>query len=209
MLLEIRSNDAASNKDKKEAMEKHLLKLFLELYVLNDKIDTWTEEKFSDNPPRLIRLQMINSYLQALEITATHSEFIEGLFITDSQLCKWDDFKIKMEKRLPFSEVQSNSSFSMKVSDMQSSFKCLMNYRLNAALLLSSNDVVYAASGEFKTVLSLMNNINRKLSKELKKIDLLLAFCMNPNGIIYTKEELKRKYNFPKANLMDVDLEWM
>jgi hypothetical protein len=190
-------------------MEKQLLALFLELYVLNDKIDTWSIEKFRDNPPSLYRLQMINSYMQALEIKGTYLEFIQGAFITNIQLDKWGDFKIKIKKMLPANQEYLDSRLPMKVSDISSIFQILMQYRLNAALLLSSNDGIYTASGEFRTFVNLMNNINRKLFRDLKKIDMVLSFCINPNEIIYTKKELKSKYNFPNVNIMDVDIEWM
>jgi hypothetical protein len=80
---------------------------------------------------------------------------------------------------------------------------------LYAKQLLSSNDGIYAASGEFRAFLELMNAPSRKLIEELKKIDVVLLFCINPTGIYYSKEELINNFGFPDVNINEVDVDFM
>lgn len=190
-------------------MEKELLTLFLELYALNNKPETWSLEKFADNPPRLYRLQMINSLKKALQINCTNMEFIIGEFICEAQLNKWTEFKKNFQKYLPVKDKYNNPKYPTQVADIKCIFQGLMDYRLNAQILLSTNDCIYAATGDFGLFVNLMNNSSRKLYRDLKKIDAGLLFCINPNAFFYTKKELINNFGFPKVNLMDVDIESM
>lgn len=49
-------------------MEKIFLKTLAELYDLEKDHTTWSIEKFEDNPPRLVRFQIIQSLSTALEL---------------------------------------------------------------------------------------------------------------------------------------------
>jgi hypothetical protein len=190
-------------------MEKQLLTLFLELYALHNKPETWSLEKFADNPPRLYRLQIINSLKKALQINCTNLEFIRGEFISEAQLNKWAEFKESFQKHLPLKKKYNDPKYPTQVEDIKCIFQGLMDYRLNAQILLSTNDCIYATSGDYGAFVNLMNTTSRKLYRELKKIDAGLLFCINPNALTYTKKELINNFGFPKVNIIDVDIESM
>jgi hypothetical protein len=190
-------------------LEKRLLFTFLTLYSFEKEVRFWSLENFKDNPPRLYRLQMIDSLMEALDIKSSYLEFTEGKFIAEIQLNKWGDFKKSIEKILPKEDEASRPMFEIKVNHIMANFRLLMYYRMNAERLISSTSGIYAASGEFRTFVKLMNNTSRKLYKELKKIDTILLFCINPNNIYYSEEELVNNFNFPDVNIIDVDMEWI
>jgi len=189
--------------------EKELLTIFLELYSMDNSPKNWSIEKFLDKPNRLYRLHMINSLMKAFNVECTYKEFIDGEFITDTQLNKWNDFKKNIEKTPLNKEEFNGSKLETKLTDIKLIYSCLINYRLNAQVLLTSNDLIYASSGEFGRFVNLMNNISKNLYKELQKIDAVLCFCINPLGISFSEQELINNYEFPKINILDIDMECM
>ena len=190
-------------------MEKQLLDTFLDLYTYEQKINSWSFDSFEEKMPSYYRLQIIDALMKALEINCSYSQFVEGKFITNVQYKQWGDFKKSIENIIPQVKEISPPSMSMDAFAIGMLFSTLMRYRLFAQQLLSSNDGIYAASGEFKTFLDLMNTPNRKLIEELKKIDTVLLFCINPTAISYTKEELIANFGFPEININDVDIDFM
>jgi len=147
--------------------------------------------------------------MKAFNVECTYKEFIDGEFITDTQLNKWNDFKKNIEKTPLNKEEFNGSKLETKLTDIKLIYSCLINYRLNAQVLLTSNDLIYASSGEFGRFVNLMNNISKNLYKELQKIDAVLCFCINPLGISFSEQELINNYEFPKINILDIDMECM
>jgi hypothetical protein len=190
-------------------MEKQLLDTFLELYTYEQNINSWSFDSFEEKTPRYYRLQIIDTLMKALEINCSYSQFCDGKFITNVQYKKWADFKKSNENRLPQDLGTIPPSMTMDAFAIGMLFRTLMRYRLYAKQLLSSNDGIYAASGEFRAFLELMNAPSRKLIEELKTIDAVLLFCINPTGISYTKEELIANFGFPEVNINDVDIDFM
>lgn len=190
-------------------MEKQLLDTFLDLYTYDTKIHEWSFEKFENYPSRSHRLQIITALMKALDINCSYSQFIEGKFITNVQYEKWADFKKSIENILPQVKESIPPGMQMDAFAIGMLFRTLMRYRLYAQQLLASNDGIYLASGEFRTFLDLMSEPNRKLIEELKKIDTVLLFCINPTAISYTKEELIANFGFPDVNINEVDVDWM
>lgn len=188
-------------------MEKKLLKTFIDLYNYDSEIETWSLEKFKENPPRLYRLQIINALMNALEIHCSYINFKNGCFISDIQAERWDNFK---ESNKFLSKIKSKSNIATKKSSEISAIFCsLLHYRLLAQKIVTCNDNIYAASAEFNLFSKLMNNPNKLLIKDLKKIEKVLQFCINPKKIKCNKSKLIDIYNFPDVDLNEIDLEWM
>ena len=190
-------------------MEKQLLEAFLDLFTYENNINSWSFDTFEENTPRYYRLKIIDSLMKALEINCSYIQFSHGSFISNMHSEKWADFKKSIENILP--QVMAIKLPSMRIDTFEISilYRTLMRYRLFAQQLLSSNDGIYAFSEEFRAFVELMNIPSRQLIEELKKIDTVLFFCINPNAISYTQEELISQFAFPEINLRDVDIEWM
>ena len=190
-------------------MEKELLDTFLDLYTYDQKISSWSLDSFEEGTPRFYRLQIIDSLMKALELNCSYSQFSNGEFVTIIHYKKWADFKKSIENIIPEVKKSMPPSMTMDAFAIGMLFRTLMRYRMHAARLLSSNNGIYAASGEFRIFLELMNEPNRKLIEELKKIDAVLLFCINPTDIYYTKEELINNFGFPDVNINEVDVDFM
>lgn len=190
-------------------LEKQLLDTFLDLYNYEKNIDSWSFDSFEEKTPRYYRLQIIDALMKALEINFSYSQLSHGAFISNIHSKKWADFKKSIENILPQDMGNIDPSMRMDAFAIGTLFRTLMRYRLFAQQLLSSNDGIYASSGEFRVFLELMNTPNQQLIEELKKIDAVLLFCINPTAISYTQEELISQFSLPDVNLRDVDIEWM
>ena len=190
-------------------MEKQLLDLFLDLYTYDSKIETWSFEKFENNPPRHTRLQMITAVMKALNITCGYSDFKYGFFISKTQFVKWKEFKESIIDQLDAKTYARSMKDALDPLDIQSIFRTFMQYRLNAEPLLGVFDGIYAANEEFRSFIKLIEIPNSHLKENLKNIEHVLHFCINPTGINYTQEELISQFGFPDVNLRDLDIEWM
>lgn len=190
-------------------MEQLLLKHFLELYLMNKETGTWSLEKFTDNPPRLYRLQMIDSLFAALDIKCSYDEFKYGEFITEERMLRWEDIKNIV---LDYSELAMNNvHFDEKFfkGELQSVFDELMEYRLRLHGLLNIANGVIAASGLFLMSLNILNEINQKIIGEFEIVDKILCYIINPLGIQYLVEELQIKFGYPLIDIEEVDLDWI
>ena len=189
-------------------MEKELLQRFLELYTLSDDITKWSVANFKNNPPRLHRLQRIDSLMQALEINGSYQELQYGEFLYEegrqdlAELVKrvqenygtaFDDIKIEEE-----TDYYSQFMFEM-----------LLRYRIKLHQLVNVKSSVLEAFGMNFIPLKIMSDIDTKLIKEAEGIDNILYYLLNPEGIRYTTAELKTKFHYPEVDLDEIDLEWI
>jgi hypothetical protein len=186
-------------------MEKQLLDTFLDLYTYDTKIHEWSFEKFENFPSRFHRLQMITALMKALEINCSYSEFKEGRFISKVQFNKWKDFKESIIDQLDAKAYTRSLKENLHPFDIQSIFRTFMQYRLNAQKLLGVFDGIYAANEEFRAFIKLIEIPNIHLKEELKNIEHVLLFCINPNEIQYTQEELIIQFGFPAVDLRQID----
>jgi hypothetical protein len=190
-------------------MDKLFWQLFFELYAFEPNLKNWEEERLIDEPIKLYRLQMLKSLLRAFSIEVNINDFLKGIHINQMHVARWSDFKLrklsKVKSQLRSLETQEITS----TEELQSIFQSAIAYRMQAQLLFSSNDHIYAASGNFLFYLRAMNHINKKLNNELSMLNDYLIFCLNPNQLKLKKRELMKNYNFPKVNLLDLDLDAM
>ena len=66
--------------EKEGPIKQQLLIAFLDLLSFEKKVNNWSEEKFSENPPRLYRLKIINALMKALQIKCSYADFLNGEF---------------------------------------------------------------------------------------------------------------------------------
>lgn len=189
-------------------MEKLLLEMFFELYSLDNKFENWSLKEFQNNPPRLCRLQMINSLFLALNINCSYCDFMMGKFIKDDSLYDWNEIKNiitkKYKKGLEYVHFHGEESSY----ELQIIFEELFDYRLLFEKLISKKRGVLAASGVHRIPSNLMNEIDRKMTKEFAGIEHILAYLINPKGVQYSEEELNLKFSYPIVDLFELDMDW-
>ena len=190
-------------------MEKQLLDTFLDLYTYDTKIHEWSFEKFENYPSRSHRLQIITALMKALDVNCSYSDFKDGRFISKVHYNKWKDFKESIIDQLDAKAYTRSLKENSHPFDIQSIFRTFMQYRLNAQKLLGIFDGIYAANDEFMAFVKLIEIPNIHLKEDLKNIEQVLLFCINPTTISYTKEELIANFGFPDVNINEVDVDWM
>ena len=188
-------------------MEKQLLDTFLDLYTYDTKIQEWSFEKYENNPSRYYRLQMITALMKALDINCSYYDFTEGRFISKVQFSKWKEFKESILDQLDAKAYARSLKDNSHPFDIQSIFRTFMEYRLYSEKVLGIFDGMYLANDEFRAFANILNTSNSHLKQDLKNIEHVLHFCINPTRITYTKEELIKQFGFPEVDLRQIDID--
>lgn len=189
-------------------MEKILLDCLLEIYSYDREVELWSEQRFSKFPPRLYRLQMIDSLFKALNINCTYQEFLRGEFIDKDTVGQWVDFKNVIEKKLDLTFIDQSTPKILTEFEQRYVFNFLMEYRLRMQDLLNVGSGVLCSFGVFLIPTYLSKNINRKIIKEFAIIDKILCYLINPQKINHPKEILVEYFDFPDVDLDAIDLEY-
>lgn len=189
-------------------MEKELLQRFLELGTLSVDISKWSVANFKNNPPRLHRLQMIDSLMKALEINGSYEELQYGEFLYEEGRQDLAELVKRLQENYgaAFDDItieQETDYYSQFI------FEMLLRYRIRLHQLVNVKACVLEAFGMNYIPLKIMSDIDTKLIKEAEGIDNILYYLLNPKGIRYTIAELKTKFHYPEVDLDEIDLEWI
>lgn len=188
-------------------MTNQLLTSFLELYTLSNNIGKWSKDNFTNNPPRLYRLQAIEALMKALQINCSYQEFQYGEFLLGQNQLVQSELITKIKKSYPIL-FQTINTEEKKQIDGQFMFEILFSYRMQLQKLTSVKDSVLEYSENNRYSILIIDTINNKLQSDIKAIDNILEYLINPNQINITKQELIEKYNYPVGDLDDIDSEW-
>ena len=137
-----------------------LLTSFLELYTLSNNIGKWSKDNFTNNPPRLYRLQAIEALMKALQINCSYQEFQYGEFLSGQNQLVQSELITKIKKSYPIL-FQTINTEEKKQIDGQFMFEILFSYRMQLQKLTSVKDSVleysenilrkkYLSTSEFK-----------------------------------------------------------
>jgi hypothetical protein len=189
-------------------MEKLLLLRFLELYSLDNKVETWSLKKFADNPPRLYRLQMIDSLMAALEIKCSYIEFMYGEFLYEDKRTDWQIFRkiVQDNYQTGFDFVQEEDSGS---ANFQFIFELLFKFQIRYYQLINTKSMIIEASGVSRIPVNIVNEIEIKIANEFLGNAKILYYILNPNGIFISEDDLKKNYHFPDVDLLQIDRDWI
>lgn len=185
---------------------------FLELQQIERDVARWSIESLSNNPPRYIRYQILQSLSSALGIKHfSFEQVIHGEFITQDYMEYWDRY-FELVKKLsgvnPKEFVQDDRPFdSRSFSSLKFNFTMLFNYRMLQYKMMHCMDGVLAASDYYITPLEILKKFNNRSENEAELLDQLLVFLLNPKGIMLSKAELEFKWGFPEEDLKEVDLD--
>lgn len=189
-------------------MEKILLTSFIDLYTLSNDTTKWSLANFAKNPPRLYRLQKIDSLMAALKINSSYQEFQYGEFLFEEGRQDLAGFKNRIEENYPsiFETIFLNNR---EDSDFQFVFEVLLRYRIKVQQLINVKTCVLEVSGINTIPLTIISDIDKKSQKDIAAIDNILYYLLNPTGINYTKEDLIIKFNYPDVDLAQIDKDWI
>ena len=195
-------------------MNTNFWELYFELKSLTNN-KPFAPEKWEENPPRLLRYQMLTSICSCLgvELQLIENEsipielnkdsicsFLEELILKTKQKQKANDFQFILDS------IKEDNKLSVNECYIYSQL-CKMRYNLHQITIQFGG--VIAASGLYVLPILLNNEIVRKTKADLEVIDKLLMLFINPQGKDLSKEKLIRDFNFPVEDLNSVDLDYI
>ena len=181
-----------------------LLRGFLELLRLSPNLDTWTEERLANNPPRLFRLRQLVALSRAYRIAWDPNTFAEGGFIEPSHP-RYDALVLKLATELP-----AGATFREHVTrdQLRSCFEILFRYRRQVDALLAFNAGVFEASGLYLYAHQRAEKFNKRLEAYRSVIEDPLVAMISPEGTAFSRQRLVHDYDYPDVGLSTLDDDW-
>lgn len=182
-----------------QAISAHdLIRTFLDLQDLSPEVDKWSEEHFADNPPRLIRLRRLKALFRAFGISWGPESFKIGRFI-------------QHENPLysPLLERAAEARISVTASGLHNYFEILFNYLQTVQGLRSFSSGVICASGFTAYAHTTAWTVTKAVLESVKGVEDDLAFVIDPEGRTFTMEMLIAEFDYPDANLSEIDMDWL
>lgn len=195
----------------------NLLERIIEYVHMTDDESEWTFEEQKGNPPKFVRLQQIQSLMQAFvpELMASESmrksigNFFAGSFIVLRAMDVYSNMVGLMNHTIEGSRFSDTKSNKLDVFDLQNNYCNLMDYYLKLMNLLNHNHNEMKGSdpGMFSYIVT--NAISESIRAEAGCVSHLLSEFIDPGNHAYTEDELVDQFHYPCMDLLDVDMHWM
>jgi hypothetical protein len=179
-----------------------LLHGFLELRRLTPELGDWTEERLSDNPPRLFRLRQLIALFRGFGIPWDPPAFVEGRFI-DPEQPRYAALLSKLT-----AEMLQGSDRWGAAHQLPEFFAILYDYRERLEKVLSFSSGVLEASGLYLHAHHKAGELNRVIRDNIAIIDDNLAALISPEDATFSVEQLARDYAYPNVDLFEIDADW-
>jgi hypothetical protein len=180
-----------------------LLLGFLELRGFSPKLADWTEERLSDNPPRLIRLRRLIAMFRAFGLPWDPESFTEGRFI-DPRHPRYTTLLAKIAEELPVGSREWATDYQLP-----GFFQRLLDYRIRVDGVLSYSSGVLEASGLFLHAHRKVQELNQVVRDHVANIDNTLAALISPEDSSFSVGQLIRDYGYADVDLLQIDLDWV
>lgn len=210
-------------------MINNLLKILFELKSMQSDISTWEDNFVASNPPRKIRLDRIKSILKSLEITSIES-FFNFDFIVKDNYDKDRLIQIINEEREIVSGSEIDDYIKMLDHPISENRKGRLKIKahpggegLSKFLQKLGKDCLRLeeVNYQYKNIYSnyLTVDIPSYITISIHKENLesfgndsksmkILEYLINPKSIQYSIKELEERFNYPKEDLDEIDLDW-
>jgi hypothetical protein len=198
---------------------KYTVKDFLEKYyefkaMVPDYKD-WNHKNLNYNKPRLYRLKMLESLIQAFDIgTDLLQDFQNRNFLDRRTLSDFEPILKDIEKYALNDTYESKRyAAAIQRADRTRSFEMVIQNFMRFSeemrnILKFNSGVLEAGSLIFRYSIDktqkLLNNIDLK---ELNEIEELLCKVLDPKHKVFTQSELIKNFNFPDVDLDAIDIE--
>jgi len=185
---------------------RNLLYGFLDLKSMAPNPTVWSEENFSDNPPRLIRLRRLIALFRAYNIPWNLASFISGHFI-DIESMRYADLLDRITTDMQ-DYIKHDSD--TELMDIESGFATLLEYRQTVDRLLTF------FSGHLSWAFGLGGIIqyravefNKIIRNNVDILDDLICYFISPEGSSFSLEDMIHEHGYPDADLDEIDLDWL
>lgn len=185
-----------------------LVRQFVGLRDYTPDLESWSEEGFAANPPRLYRLRRLRALFAAYGIDWDPAWFAKGAFLESSNE-RYADVARQMEVRLMTAGIEPRSVSTLGVFQRQLSFKTLLLYREHVEKVLVYPDRILTAGGWISLAHKRIRELNRVLADHLPLVDDVLAALISSEGRRFELLEMVRDYGYPDVDLDEIDIDWI
>ena len=188
----------------------------------------WNLKSLKSNPPRQIRLRQIESLLTAFCTINTNKNllskaksiffdnhkitiksFLQGDFIKTRSIDEYSElihFVIDFVKNRV---GDADRKREIRIEELAFIFPILVDFKKQIRSMLTFNSGWLEASSDISLFsIYLTNSIAKELVGKYSELDYVIERVINPKGLVFTEEEMIDKYNFPKEDLNEVDIDF-
>ncbi len=201
-----------------------LLDKILEFVAMTPNENEWNYKSLSNNKPRQIRLQQINSLLKAFSLIENKNIFekttnyfnpdirleiksiLNGDFIRNRDI---EEFNELIDFAKQFLQKNNYSSDSpIRLHELSFIYPKMIDYKIKLREVIDFNSGWIETSGTFVIFhISLTDSISANLKSKYDDLDQVIEFFINPQKMTFTVNELIEKYNFPTDDLHQIDMD--
>lgn len=201
-----------------------LLDKIFEFIAMTPNEKEWNYKSLSNNKPRQIRLQQINSLLKAFSLTndknffeKTTNYFNPGLKSEIKSILNGDF--IKNRKIEEFREVinfanqflQDNNHSNdrpIRLHELSFIYPKMIDYKIKLREIMGFNSGWLEASSTFSIFhILLTNSISANLKNKYENLDHVLELLINPKRQTFTEKELIDRFGYPTEDLHQIDMD--
>ena len=199
-----------------------LLEKVLEFVALTPSSNEWHLLSLKSNKPRFIRLQQIQSLIDAFFEQNPNKPFYDkvlhfynsdkvvsietlltGEFIKHKKV---DDYERMMDFVLQLPEYDELFvKKDIKIYQLAHVYKRLLSYKQHLRSLIGFNSGVLEASSISYFPIFLTERISSNLVGKYEDLNVVLELLINPKRLSFTEDELIAKYGFPNVKIEEID----
>jgi len=206
-----------------------LLDKIFEFTAMTPEVNQWNVSSLEGNPPRQIRLKQINSLMKVFLGQKSHKNLFEktkalisgatntttvqsvlsGDFIKNRQIEDYAELVSLMTQIVTERQGGISKDQCMHVMKLIMPYQNLVRYKRKLVELLTFNSGWLEASSITSWFsIYLTDSVTSNLQGKYTVLDWALELFINPQGLVFTEEELITKFNFPTENLRDIDMDY-
>jgi len=181
-----------------------LLYGFLELRRLTPDMTNWSEERLSDNPPRLYRLRKLIALFRAFEIDWDPTSFVKGRFI-QPESPRYAALVDMMMSEMPAARRQD---FGVDYRQLPDCFEILLRYRECVGDVLAFSSGLLEADGLYLYAHRKAGELNQIIQENIPIVEDILAALVSPEAKSFPLDQMARDYGYPDVDLSEIDEVW-
>jgi hypothetical protein len=205
-----------------------LLDKILEFTEMTPNSTQWNLKSLKSNPPRQIRLQQIEALVNAFCVAELNQNllnkaksifsndqkisiesFLRGDFIKSRNVIEYLDLTQSIKDFVKTKTNNVDQTRDIRIEQLVFIFRQLIDFKRKIRNLLTFNSGWLEASSVTSLFsIYLTDSISNELTGKYNELDNVIEQLINPKNLTFTQEELIDKFDFPIANLNDIDMDF-
>ena len=187
---------------------KDIVKVYSQLKDLTPDVNQWTESAFQDSKPRLIRLNQLIALKKAFKINGSWEEFEHGNFVDRFPIESYNLLKQNIKSFKNSSSWNSQNFDHFCYRDLQVIFRLFLEFVVIENTLknhISEYSMTYSL-GQIYGYEHAKSYFSGRTAKKIQYMIDDLAIIIDPLQQVFSEGELINKYDYPYADLEDIDI---